>query len=158
MDRIKFAIEGELPPKKRGKKSMWGHHTEAPRLLALRTEAAKAFDSRGPFSGSIRLTLRIEIGREDQRKAGDQGTGDLDSFITGVFDGLMAAHPNLLAAKTWHTCFPENSAADPCKAIAYKDDQQVKEIHASVVDSKRNESRYEVELEDLPPRAGSEST
>ncbi|MCY4497304.1 MAG: RusA family crossover junction endodeoxyribonuclease [Rhodospirillaceae bacterium] len=159
---IKFEVKNKgkdlLPPKKRGKKSMWSNRTEAPRLLALRKAAKDQMKDQGvekPYcrETKIRLTLCVYVQSERERESGETGAGDLDNFITGVCDGLMAAHDNLLRAETWHEDFDTaEEELHPSEAIAYEDDSQIMEICAKkVVDpTPGDDGWYEVKLEELP--------
>ena len=148
MQPISFKVEGELPPKKSSGPSMWGNQTDAERLIALRREVLGAVTS-SPFTGPVRLTLTIHVGDQAPvvTNAGKNGFGDLDNFVGGVCDGLMAADPS---AKP-HGLFdqPENADVDPKKKIAIRDDQQVMEIHARKRIAPGNHCWYEVELEPL---------
>ena len=141
---ISFRVEGELPPKKSG----WGNPTDAGRLIALRREALGAVTS-SPFSGPVRLSLSIHVG--DQAlvvtKVGEKGFGDLDNFVSGVCDGLMAADPNAGIHELFDR--PENADVDPTKKIAFRDDQQVMEIHARKRITPGDHCWYEVGLEPL---------
>ena len=96
---------------------MWGNQTDAERLIALRREVLGAVTS-SPFTGPVRLTLTIHVGDQAPvvTNAGKNGFGDLDNFVGGVCDGLMAADPS---AKP-HGLFdqPENTDVDPKKKIA----------------------------------------
>ena len=154
---IKFCVkkEGEdmRPPKKRGRKSMWGNTTEAPRLLALRKAAKdkmKACGYEKPFTGKIRLTLCVYVGSQDRRNS-----GDLDNFITGVCDGLMAAHRNIRHREQyWDSSFREgeDESLCPSEPIAYNDDSQMKEIYAKKVEDAAlgDACWYKVKLEERP--------
>ena len=148
MRRISFKVKGELPPKKGGDLSMWGKPIEAKRLLALRRKALETLNS-SPFTGPVRLTLSIHVGDQTPvfTNAGKNGFGDLDTFVSGVCDGLMAAHPR---AKI-HDLFtrPENANIHPTKKIAIGDDQQVVEINAKKRIVPGNHCWYEVGLEHL---------
>ena len=94
MRRIQFQVEDQLPPKKGGATSMWGKPLEATRLIALRKNALEARGSQPIFTVGIRLTLRVHVGFEFAKQFGDPGNfGDLDTFVSGVCDGLMKAHP-----------------------------------------------------------------
>lgn len=148
MQRVSFQVTGELPPKKGGDLSMWGKRIEAKRLLALRRKALEALNS-SPFTGPIRLTLSIHVGDQAPvfTKAGTNGFGDLDTFVSGVCDGLMAAH----SSARIHPLFDEVENADihPTKVIAIPDDQQVMEINAKKRIGRGNHCWYEVGLEHL---------
>jgi hypothetical protein len=78
-----FSLE-DIPPKKDGANSMWGKKAEIARLKALRTSAYKSLGGRLPAGGRMELELRVYA---------QTSAGDLDNFVTGVCDGLMAAHP-----------------------------------------------------------------
>ena len=78
-----------LPPKKDGAQSMWGKPVEAKRLVALRTLAQNAIKGNPPFQSRIKLNLTVYVGMKN-----DKTTGDLDTFVAGVCDGLMAAYPS----------------------------------------------------------------
>ncbi|MDE2660162.1 MAG: hypothetical protein OXI45_08120 [Acidobacteriota bacterium] len=134
-------MNGELPPKKGAAISMWGNGTEASRLIALRKAALHALGPNRPFAQNIRLTLRVSVGRP----RGGENPGDLDNFVTGVCDGLMAADPRA----TVHPLFgkEENADVDPSKTIAIRDDQHVVEINASKTVGPGTHCRYEVTLE-----------
>ncbi len=87
MKTYRFEVKG-LPPKKDSAQSMWGKPLEAKRLVEFRQAALKAIQDSAPLQSNIRLTLKIHVGPTNDRR-----TGDLDTFITGVCDGLMAAAP-----------------------------------------------------------------
>lgn len=118
-------IEG-LPPKKDGSQSMWNKPVEVPRLIALRHAVLAARGSRGPLASSIRLRLTVHVGPRN-----DRGTGDLDNFITGICDGLMAAAPRSKLHEDWSD--PGNAAIHPGLAIGIVDDSEVVEITARKV-------------------------
>ena len=155
MRPISFKVRGELPPKKGGDISMWGKEatdTERTRLIALRKAALADRGSQGPFEGDVRLSLRVHIGFSDKRE-GETGSGDLDTFVAGVCDGLMKAHYNTLKNKSWHPRFdrPVNAEVHPKHAIAYRDDSKITEIRAkkTVASAAGEESWYEVTVEEL---------
>ena len=140
MRSIRFRVENELPPKKDGATSMWGKPTEARRLIALRTAALAALGDQQPFSQEIRLALRVHVGLRN-----DRSSGDLDNFVTGVCDGLMAAD----SRSTVHPSFEEseNSTVHPAKAIAIVDDSEVTKIDAEKLSGLGKDPWYEIELE-----------
>lgn len=121
--QIWFRVENQLPPKKDGAKSMWDKPIEAKRLIVLRRNALEALGSQPPFTKGIRLTLRVGV-----RSGNNQNPGDLDNFITGVCDGLMAAHR--LAKIDPIFCKSENLTVYPSRTIAILDDSQVMKIDA----------------------------
>ena len=144
MQPLSFKVEGKLPPKKSG----WGNLTDAERLIALRREALGAVTS-SPFTGPVRLSLSIHVGDQAPvvTDAGEKGFGDLDNFVSGVCDGLMAADPNAGIHELFDR--PENADVDPTKKIAFRDDQQIMEIHARKRIAPGTHCRYEVGLESL---------
>ena len=155
MRSINFRVENWLPPKKGGAISMWGKDatdTERARLIELRKAALADRGSQKPFEGDIRLSLRVHIGFSD-KSTGATGSGDLDTFVAGVCDGLMKAHHNTLEKKSWHPSFdrPANAEVHPKHAIAYWDDSKIMEIRAkkTVASAPGKESWYEVTLEEL---------
>ena len=148
MQPISFKVEGELPPKKSGAKSMWGNRTDTERLIVLRRAALGAVAS-APFTGPVRLSLSIHVGDQASvvTNAGKNGFGDLDNFVGGVCDGLMAADPSAEPHELFDQ--PQNADVDPTKKIAFWDDQQVMEIHARTRIAPGNHCWYEVGLEPL---------
>ena len=140
MRHIRFKVEKELPPKKDGATSMWGKPTEARRLIELRTAALEALGDQPPFTRDIRLTLRVHVGLRNDRHA-----GDLDNFIAGVCDGLMAGDPR----SSVHPSFDEseNSSVHPSKTIAIFDDSQVMKIDAEKLSGLSDDHWYEIKLE-----------
>ncbi len=148
MRSIKFEVRDALPPKKDGANSMWGkNETEAKRLIALRKAAVEALDST-PFTGFVRLTLGIHAGKQadEVKNAGRRGWGDLDNFVCGVCDGLMAADPRA----NIHDLFAnEDERVRPNNAIAYQDDSNIMEICARKAVERGESCWYEVTLEEL---------
>ncbi len=121
MPEVTFEILG-LPPKKDGANSMWSNYIEIPRLIALRYEAHKAMGHTKPFVKNIQLHVQLYLTKNDHT------VGDLDTFVAGICDGLMAAHggANQLHEK-WKK---EIDAIQPDKTIAIEDDSQVMSIQA----------------------------
>jgi len=121
MTIIKFRVEG-LPPKKDGANSMWGKRLESERLVKLRKAALVEMDGRPPLKSDIRLTIAVQVGAKN-----DRSVGDLDTFITGVCDGLMKRAPgSKLFGDIWGK--PENSRVHPDIPIAIEDDSEVMSI------------------------------
>lgn len=115
---ITFTVRA-LPPKKDGANSMWRKGTELDRLKALRLAASEAMQGRHPLSGPVSLQITIHS---------EPAAGDLDNFITGICDGLMAAHPACpIERSVWADLPP---AARPSEAIVFKDDAMVSAIVA----------------------------
>ena len=139
MRHISFRVEGALPPKKDGANSMWNKEAEAPRLVALRFQALEALGNKPPFSQEIRLKASIHLGSSNTR-----ATGDLDTFVSGICDGLMQADRR---AKL-HQLFgkPENASIHPRKTIAILDDSQMIEIYANKLVGESTDDWYAVEL------------
>ena len=134
-----FEVKG-LPPKKDGANSMWGKKLESERLVALRQAALKSFNGQPPLQSNIKLILQIHI------PVNNRSIGDLDTFVSGVCDGLMKRdpksepHPGI-----WNN--PEYQDVHPDKRIAIVDDSQVICIRAEKVIGDLNQQRYEVMLE-----------
>jgi hypothetical protein len=124
--RIEFCVEGHLPPKKDGANSMWAKSAEVPRLIALRKAAITAMAGRRPFRANISLELEVHC-----PVVPGQRIGDLDNFVTGVCDGLMAAHPRTNLASQWDAS--EYAPIYPLKCIAIDDDDAVVSIVARKV-------------------------
>ncbi len=143
MPQIMFRVTGHLPPKKDGANSMWKKPAEVSRLLALRRAALAALRDGPPFQDNIRLVMRVYVGRSN-----DRGTGDLDNFVTGVCDGLMAAAPRMpwRAHPAWLEA--ENDAIRPDRVVAIVDDSQIIEIRACKLQGREAVPWYEIELSD----------
>lgn len=137
--RVEFRVHGGLPPKKDGANSMWGKVSEQARLIALRQAAAGAMGSRPPFRTAIHLELEIHGPERDLRRM-----GDLDNFITGVCDGLMAA-----AGARTDPCWDgtDVAAVHPSRTIAIQDDAEVVVISARKVADGAGATWYRVALE-----------
>lgn len=135
--KVRVEVDG-VPPKKDGANSMWRKASEFERLRALRVAVASALARVGsvPDEGAIRLSLRVYAPRE---------AGDLDSFVTGAFDGLMAAHTGVPIDLALWAAVPE--AARPDRALLYVDDSRVSKIEAERLAPDDSTSRYEVEVE-----------
>lgn len=140
MRRIRFRVDGNLPPKKDGANSMWGKKAEAQRLADLRLAAYEALGGGQPFSREIVLRVRIYVGQSNTR-----GSGDLDNFISGICDGLMAADRRSKIHSLF--CKPGNSTIHPHNTIAIRDDSQVIEICAQKLVGNCTSEWYEVEIE-----------
>ena len=138
MRTYRFEVEG-LPPKKDGAQSMWGKPLEAQRLVALRQAALQALKGQPALQSNIKLTLKIHL------PANDRSMGDLDTFITGVCDGLMGTPYGgkldpLLDNKELESIYPT-------KTIAIVDDSEVVSIQAEKVIGESDQQWYEVVLE-----------
>ena len=138
--KTKFKVTGDLPPKKDGALSMWSKPLDSRRLEKLRTAAARAFKGKPPLTKNIRLNLIVNVGMTN-----DQSTGDLDNFVTGVCDGLMAANPRTKLNELWNQ--PSLADIHPSKAVGIIDDAQVVLIKAHKLVGKDSQLWYEVSLE-----------
>lgn len=119
--RIDLKVEG-LPPKKDGANSMWGKPLEAQRIRALRLAVAEQLHGAPPFVSNIQLRLECHVGASNSRI-----TGDLDNFLTGICDALMAADRRVTVAGTFE------DHIRPSLPVGIVDDAQVVEIHARKV-------------------------
>lgn len=133
--KITFSVN-QLPPKKDGANSMWCKGSEQTRLRALRSAAFEAMRGQPLISSLATLTIRIFA---DIRK------GDLDNFITGICDGLMAAHPlTPIDPATWQDIPDEIRPGHP---ICYIDDAVIQKIFAERLTPMNNREYYVVELD-----------
>ena len=129
-----------LPPKKDGANSMWGKPLEAKRLAALRQAALQALDGQPSLQNNIKLSLMLHL------PVNNRLIGDLDTFVTGICDGLMKRDPrSKLHEETWSN--PEYRAINPDKVIAIEDDSQVISIQAEKIIGNTYHQWYEVILE-----------
>lgn len=139
MVAIRFRVGG-LPPKKDGAGSMWGKPLEAGRLVSLRKAALKAIGSRAPLKSGIRFTLSVHVG-----DGNDHSVGDLDTFITGICDRLIAAARGCkLCTDVWDKAERD---IQPNRPIAISDDCQVVSIQADKTIGNTISPWYEVTLE-----------
>ena len=137
--QIAFRVQDSLPPKKDGAASMWAKSAEIPRLIALRKAALEAMGSNTPLRRNITLKLTIYYSKQELVRA-----GDLDNFITGVCDGLMAANPGIKKHPRWSDAKLDTIKPDVTVAIA--DDSEVISIHATKTGTE-NGVWYDVVLE-----------
>ena len=137
--KYQFTVQG-LPPKKDGAQSMWGKLLEAERLIELRQATLHALQGNSSLRTNIKLTLKIHIG-----PINDRSIGDLDTFVTGVCDGLMAAAPGGKLHFLWNDV--ELNDVHPSKMIAIVDDSQVINIQAEKIIGDSKEPWYEIVLE-----------
>lgn len=140
--KYEFKIIGYLPPKKGMDLSMFGKPGEAEKLIALRIVALEAMQGDPHLTSNIRLTLMVHVGPINNRM-----TGDLDSFIAGICDGLMAASPDAKIDSAFDD--PDLKPIHPSKTIAIEDDSQVIGITARKVISDEQTPWYEVILEGI---------
>ena len=138
MRTYRFEVKG-LPPKKDGAQSMWGKRLESERLVALRQAALQALKEQPPLESNIKLTLKIHL------HVNDRAIGDLDTFVTGVCDGLMATPYVGKLDSIWDNKELEN--IHPTNTIAINDDSQVVSIQAEKIIGGSSQQWYEVVLE-----------
>jgi hypothetical protein len=136
--KYQFRVVGDFPPKKDGSQSMWGKRSELNRLIKLRQAAYEAFRGAAPLQENIQMILRVYVSKNDHL------TGDLDNFITGVCDGLMAADDRSNIG-SWSD--PNLNHIHPNKPLAIKDDCCVVSISAEKITSGDAQPWYEVILE-----------
>jgi hypothetical protein len=131
---IQFHVD-DLPPKKDGANSMWRKGSELSRLKVLRVAALQAFGGSATLLQDVALEIRIYA---------DPRSGDLDNFITGICDGLMAAHPNTPIDNNAWLDVPE--AVWPMHHIAFSDDVAVGKIAAERFEPASKGPYYEVAI------------
>jgi hypothetical protein len=121
--RVEFFVDGYRPPRKRDAKSLWAHKKEAPLVKILRIEAAKACSQANIdyFESKIHLELVIFT-------PSVEGVGDLDSFISGICDGLQAADQNV---QQFHESILDDDKINPRKSILVGNDRTVVSIKAT---------------------------
>ena len=137
--RYQFSVSA-LPPKKDGANSMWGKPLEAKRLVALRQAALLALNGQPLLQSNIKLNLKLHL------PVNNRLIGDLDTFVTGICDGLMKRNPrSKLHEETWGK--PEYRDVHPDKVIAIMDDSQVISIQAEKIIGNTDHQWYEVILE-----------
>jgi hypothetical protein len=124
--RISVEVDGR-PPKKHGEKSMWARNDEAPLVARLRRRAleerVKAGLSKCPRVRSLELVVYAPAAKLE-------GMGDLDSFVTGICDGLQAAMGTVLPFL--HPVFsePGNEDIHPTIPLLIENDAQITTIVA----------------------------
>ena len=139
MNKYYFKVN-DLPPKKSGSKSMWNTPKEAKRLVSLRQAALKEFDGQLPLERDIKITLIIHILKNNHY------VGDLDTFVTGICDGLMKIAPRSeLEGDFWSQS--EYIDIHPEKFEIIKDDSDVISIQAEKVTGETKQQWYEVTVE-----------
>jgi hypothetical protein len=138
MRTYQFKVKG-LPPKKDGAQSMWGKKLESERLVLLRQAALQALKKQPPLERNIKLTLNIHL------PINNRSIGDLDTFVTGVCDGLMATRYGGNLNPIWNN--QELKNVHPTNTIAIYDDIQVVSIRAEKIIDSNSRQWYEVILE-----------
>jgi hypothetical protein len=137
MRKYRFTVKG-LPPKKDGANSMWGKDLEADRLIKLRIAAAMAFGDDPPLRDSINLEVSVNIPQNGRT------IGDLDNFITGICDGLMACDQRSKLSPLFNN--PEYGDVHPTKALGMVDNNEIISIAAKKVIGECQELFYTVSI------------
>jgi hypothetical protein len=141
---IVIRVDGYAPPKKDGANSMWGKSRVQPLLKALRMAAAEAMGAREPFDEPVELHLIVRTGTSEPTDLWSRrSAGDLDNFVTGVCDGLQAAHSGWQTSDDW-VDVPD--AAQPDRPIVFTNDSWVRRIVAEIVPG---DAGYEVRVRPL---------
>lgn len=135
MSSYSFSVKG-LPPKKDGAQSMWGKPLEAKRLVALRKSALESLKGDPPLASNIKLTLKIHL------PANNRMIGDLDNFIIGICDGLMATPYGGKLDPIWED--PDLVCIHPSKPIAVMDDCEMVSIQAEKIIDNNDQPWYEI--------------
>ena len=119
---IRFEVCGLPPNIKKNDRSMDRIPEQKRRLVALQTTAREKLGSQ-MLTGKIRLALTLDVGCQASVvvKAGKNGFGDLDNFVSGVCDGL--------------------------EGVAFEDDRHVVKIDAAIVLGSGDHCQYRIELE-----------
>jgi hypothetical protein len=134
-----LSVEG-LPPKKDGANSMWAKNVEVRRLKALRMAALAAIADRPGFPLTVPVELEFTVWAQPR-------AGDLDNFLTGICDGLMAKHPRAAwKPEVWLDVPP---AAAPDQALVLADDRLVARIVAERLEPAGAGERYRLRLRPL---------
>ncbi len=76
-----------------------------------------------PLTKNISLVLSVCVGERS-----NQNAGDLDNFITGICDGLQAAHPSTPINAPWSES--QHEKIHPRVTLAIQDDAEVMSIDA----------------------------
>ncbi|MGC8542131.1 MAG: hypothetical protein ACP5QA_16080 [Phycisphaerae bacterium] len=135
---IEFDVDG-LPPKKDGAKSMWGKDEQIKRLLALRKQAVAVMPEDKVFCSDISLCIKIFVAKESLH---ERHCGDLDNFITGICDGLMAATPKAVRYHRIKWQEHVGKATHLTETIAIDDDSKVTSISATKNAKENNEKDH----------------
>lgn len=139
---LEFSVEG-LPPKKDGAQSMWDKPLEVQRLKALRVAALREMRDPSQFPLDVPVELHLTV-RAHPRD------GDLDNFVTGVCDGLMAKHPRASWNRDAWTDVPEDAA--PERPLLLRDDALVDRIVAERMQPQPHGPDYQVRVVTVPTK------
>lgn len=129
---FRFRVEG-LPPQKSEGRSVWWY---TDRMKSLRTSAFEASQGALLPEGAIHIAIKICAPIDD---------GDLDNFISGVCDGLMAARRGTHIDLTKWRDVPEGAL--PHQSLIYRSDAWITRLEAERVIDQDNMRYYEVEIE-----------
>ena len=132
-----FPVPG-LPPKKGSATSMWSVDLEARRVRELRLAATKAIGDDPPLRRSITLRMWVYVHENTKQ------VGDLDTFVAGVCDGLMAAPAEAPLAPVLNDL--GEGRANPARKLAIEDDFEVVRIEAEKIVDPETVPRFEIEL------------
>jgi len=132
--KLNFRVEN-IPPKKDGANSMWNKKSELIHLKELRKKAFEAMNGKSPFDCPLHLKIIINANQKD---------GDLDNFISGICDGLMAAHPRTPITNELWNDLPEG--ARPRNNIVYQDDSLISKIEAERKEVNKSLRFYDVQI------------
>jgi hypothetical protein len=137
-----FVVKGYLPPSKNEAKSLFGTPSMVDRVIKLRLAASEALHGDPPLRRDIRLALVVHVEFPNER-----ASGDLDNFIRGICDSLMAANPQ--ARDYADPKFKQRGLEhiDLARPVAVEDDCGVLEINARKVALDTNSPWYEITLE-----------
>lgn len=146
--KVEFTVE-DRPPRKYSGKSMYNKPGEVKYVVLLRKKAFEArekLDLREPFHSHTALELTVFAPRDQL-----ESMGDLDSFITGVCDGLQKAHP-LALRHLDHELYKEHGREriDPENELLLDDDAKIVSITARKVSLDEDQDQkihYKVTIE-----------
>lgn len=131
---LSFSVR-DLPPKKDAAGSMWSRPGEIPRIKTLRRLAYDAMDGRPPLEETLEIRLILYA---------DPADGDLDALVSGLLDGLQAAHKNTpIDLSDW---LELPVGALPSEDILFTDDRWVDKITAERLPPDEQGKRYYVEV------------
>lgn len=136
--KVEFTVKGSRPPRKRDAKSLWAHPKEAPLVLKLRRAALEAGTKLG--TSCITSTMKLEL---NLYTPDIEGVGDLDSYISGICDGLQAADQNV---EKFDAAFQEAEDINPRMSILINNDKNI--VHILATKEKRDFLGYRVAVEE----------
>jgi|1185.fasta_scaffold39674_3 hypothetical protein len=137
---ITFTVMG-LPPELVSGKSIWSSRRQSLRLLHARRAAFVAMNGRDLLTGPLSLQITVFAGRT---------RFDLDHIVSAAANFLASAPSKSRLDDVWHE--PGNAEIWPHKALVYRNDKQIKLIHAEMLapdGSTPGEYQYTVKVEQL---------